>query len=230
MPSYLTDPRFPVPATTPGLPGYSYGSLDYTAPNTKMQVTNTALTSNVATYTVNMVSGPLPAVGQLVAVVATTNGSGAFNITTLPVASVGSFTTTNGVTSGTFTVAVTHANVTSAADSGLAVGLPLEGTDSAVVGKGLQFALPHGPVTVASDRVVSWSYAFPSAPASATINLQGANVDQDAAYTTLDSQASIVATGETRVLTVPGSVNFARITLSAVSGGTSPTVVGRISV
>lgn len=70
-------------------------------------ITNTALTSNVATYT----AANSFTTGQLVSVLGTTNGGGVFNITSQPVIS------SDGAT---FTIAITHGNVVSGADSGTA--------------------------------------------------------------------------------------------------------------
>lgn len=76
--------------------------------NSFATITNTVLTSNVATYTSvnNFV------VGQTVVVSGTTNGSGAFNVT----GTVQSANTTQ------FTLNITHANVGTASDTGFANG------------------------------------------------------------------------------------------------------------
>lgn len=74
-------------------------------------ITNTALTGNVATYTISP-AAPL-ASGSLVTVTGTTNGSGTFNITNQPILNY-------DTGASTFTVAITHANVGSAADTGTA--------------------------------------------------------------------------------------------------------------
>jgi len=81
------------------------------APNGTLTITNTALTSNVATYTYTLSSGSDPVANQQVTVTGTTNGSGVFNVTSAII---------TGANSSTFTVAITHTNVSSASDSGTA--------------------------------------------------------------------------------------------------------------
>src|ERR1700751_1566949 len=64
-----------------GTPAYFYGSLDTHAQDTLMQVTNVALTSNVATLSVLVRPGNIPIVGNIISVKGTTNTSGLFNVT-----------------------------------------------------------------------------------------------------------------------------------------------------
>lgn len=79
-------------------------------------ITNTALTSGVATYTWTYSgSGYKPVAGMPVTVTGTTNGGGIFNIAGLFVSSV---TLNTGGNSGTFTVNIAGADVPSAADTG----------------------------------------------------------------------------------------------------------------
>lgn len=76
-------------------------------------VTNTVLTNNVATYTI---SGAAPlASGELITVTGSTNGGGVFNVTNQPILNYFLGATT-------FTIAITNANVGSAADTGTATG------------------------------------------------------------------------------------------------------------
>jgi hypothetical protein len=74
-------------------------------------VTNTALTSNVATYT----AANKFVAGNVVTVTGTTNGGGTFNVTNQPILS------SPAPTASQFSVAITHANIASAGDTGLAV-------------------------------------------------------------------------------------------------------------
>jgi hypothetical protein len=71
-------------------------------------ITNTALTSNLATYTAanKFVNG------NLVTVTGTTNGAGVFNVTAQPIVTA---------TATSFTVAITNANIGSAGDTGTAI-------------------------------------------------------------------------------------------------------------
>lgn len=78
----------------------------------QLQINNTSLTSNVATYSYTLISGSAPSTGQLVTVFGTNNGNGIFNV-------VNGIITGTGV--GTFTVAITSPNIASAAEDGNAI-------------------------------------------------------------------------------------------------------------
>ncbi len=86
----------------------SFGWIEKASYVLAATITNTALTSNVATYT----AANTFVAGATVTVTGTTNGAGTFNVTNQPIVSA---------TSTQFTVAITHANIGSAADSGTAV-------------------------------------------------------------------------------------------------------------
>jgi hypothetical protein len=231
MPAYITAPQQIRPSLLPNLPGYSLGTFNLTNnPVTRLSIQNVAITSNVATVYVTILEGFKPTTNQLITIQGTqtvTSGGGSnFNVTNAAITAV-TIDSTTGV--GTITFALTSSDIAKTVDSGMAYVPPAETGDTATSStKGQQFALAGGSQTVYDMRVVSWSYTFPSAPVSATINLQGAAVDLEANYTTLDTQNTIVAGGETRVLSVPASVNFVRCTISALSGGTNPTVIARI--
>lgn len=223
MPAYNNSPfQPPVIALQPGKTEFSWGGFDALSSPTKMLVSNVALTSNVATLTVQMTAGPVPAVGSLIYVQGTQSTAGLFNVSGVALASVTINSTTGA---GTLTFALTHANVTSAADAGQAiVQTPptYEAIGSAAAGR--QFAIPH-VAFVGGVRNLSWFTAFTGSPATVTMNLQIADEDIDAQYTTVDT--SSVATGETReVAKVPINMiagKFVRVQ-AASTGGTSPTV------
>lgn len=99
------DTKFCYDGVVTGQPTTSFKSLSTAT------ITNTVLTSNVATYTI---SGAAPfATGSLVTITGTTNGGGVFNVTNQPILNYA----TGAVT---FTVAITNANVGTAADTGTA--------------------------------------------------------------------------------------------------------------
>lgn len=105
---YATDFGVKADANYSCVATFTSGSKTVTTDSGIRTITNTALTSNVATYTSANVFLP----GQSVTVAGTTNGGGIFNVTG-PVVSANSTT---------FTLAITHANVGSSADSGTATG------------------------------------------------------------------------------------------------------------
>lgn len=230
MPAYNTQPSLvPQRAIAENqLPNYSFGAKNPDVADTRMRISNTALATNVATYTVQMVEGNIPVPGQLVTVSGSTNGGTTFNVTNQPIVSVGTFSAA-GV--GTFTVAITHANIASAPDQGSAVA-PVPETADALTGSaqaGLQFSVSR----ISSNRQgrnFTWAYSFPSAPGAAVIQLEGAINDVDAEYSILDKPTSAVLTsgGETRPLTTQINVNFVRVKVASSSGGSSPTVIAKI--
>lgn len=118
MPAYSSNPSIAVPLALPGIPTFFWGSLSDRISPTKMTVSQVALTSNVATLTVQVIEGNVPVAGQLVTVTGTQTSSGAFNVTAIAIASA-TINATSGA--GTITYALTHANVSATADSGLAV-------------------------------------------------------------------------------------------------------------
>jgi len=83
----------------------------------QMTITDTSLTSNVATYAYTLVSGTAPVVGQQVTVTGTTNGDGIFNVVNAIIQSE----TILSPTSGTFTLQIIAANITAAGETGNAI-------------------------------------------------------------------------------------------------------------
>ena len=118
MPADSNNPLQAILLALPGIQTYLWGSLSDRISPTKMTISNVALTSNVATLTVQVIEGNVPVAGQLVTVTGTQTASGAFNVTAVAIASA----SVNAISgAGTITYALTHANVASVADSGLAV-------------------------------------------------------------------------------------------------------------
>lgn len=80
-----------------------------------MAITSTAVTSGVATYTYSLSSGVAPVAGQLVTITGTNNANGGLNLVNVPIV-----TATGGGT-GSFTIAVSLPNASSAPEGGQAV-------------------------------------------------------------------------------------------------------------
>jgi hypothetical protein len=78
----------------------------------QMQITSTVLLNNVATYGFNLITGANPVVGEFVTVTSTLNGNGVFNVANAVITST---------SPGSFSISVTHANVTSAAETGAGI-------------------------------------------------------------------------------------------------------------
>jgi len=114
------------------VPAATYGFIQKAGYLPANAITNTSLTSYVATYT----CANAFVAGNPVTIVGTTNGSGALNGINLTVASAGATS---------FTVAITHANLSSTADTGYAgSGVTSEITNTAaVLGNGTELGSPN---------------------------------------------------------------------------------------
>lgn len=191
-----------------------------------MQVTSVAITSNVATLGVNLLEGLIPIVGALVSVqgtqTVTSGGAPNFNITNVALTAV-SINSSTGV--GTISFALSSSNISTISDAGIALVPSQETAEAMANGSGQQFAMPSMQGLASNSRDVSWVIATPSAPSAFTANLQVADVDQDAEYTTIDTTT---ATGLRIVTGV--RANFIRINYSGVSGGSNPTSIAKILI
>lgn len=115
MSTYINSPFAKPALLMKGVPAYLIGSFNALAANGNAFLTNSALTSDVVTLSITLLNGPKPAVGNLITVINSTNGSGVFNVNRAIVTGV---TWTDSTGSGTVTFALTNSNVTSAADAG----------------------------------------------------------------------------------------------------------------
>lgn len=79
-----------------------------------MVITQSSVTSNVATYSYSLSSGVAPAAGELAAINGTTNANGLLNVTNAIIL------TASGGSTGTFTIAVSAPDATAAAETGQA--------------------------------------------------------------------------------------------------------------
>lgn len=135
-------------------------------------ITGTALNGNVATYN----AANNFAVGDLVTVVGTTNGSGIFNVTSLPLV---------GATFNQFAVNLTHANVAFASDTGTVGAVAVLYTKSAGAGQAY-FAGVNNTLYVAdgidlfqftpgntNGTIWNWNFSAPSTAPTLTITESG---------------------------------------------------------
>jgi len=206
----------------PGVPGYAFGSWNANAPTTLMQVTNISLTSNVATVTVLVREGNIPAVGSLISISGTTTASGAFNVSNIAITGV-SIVAATGI--GTITFALTHADVPSAADAGQAYVPVPEVAEALSNSTSQQFGVQEDVGMNDNARTVTWSTAYPSAPGAVTMDLQASLFDIDGQYVKVDESTN--AAGEQRSITLQ-NFRFLRLKASGVSGGSSPSVIAKI--
>jgi hypothetical protein len=219
MPAYLNGPFNP-PVTTVqrGKVAYSIGGFNDLAGRCVMQVTADSIAANVASLNVTVLAGDPPAVGSTAFIQGTANSAGAFNSSAGVVITGSTFT---GAT-GTITFALTAANQASTVDHGQVIVDAPETSESVNVNfAGKQFGIPQASTGRGNGDVISWSYGFPgTAPATVTVALQGADVDVDSQYTSIDT-GTLVA-GETRPpLSTSGltGVNFLRVKITVMTGG-----------
>lgn len=225
MPAYDSNPggNTALQCLTPGVPAYAFGSKNLATPTTLLQITNVALTSNVATVTVLVREGNIPAVNSLISITGTANTSGLFNVTNKTITGV-TISSATGI--GTITFALSHADVVSAPDAGQGYVPVPESAEAAVSGtKSQAFAIQN---TIGRGYGISWGFTYPSAPVSASIQLEGAINDVDGEYTIIGTAQTGVSGYVEIFATLPELVNFVRLNQTALSGGTNPTVVGKI--
>jgi hypothetical protein len=212
----------PVPLLQPGVPGYAFGSKDLTFPTTVLQITNVALTSNIATVTVTVRRGKVPAAGSSISITGTAAASGTFNVSSVTISTV-SINATTGV--GTITFPLTHADVVSVADAGQGyVPIP-EVPESLAVQKSQAFAIQS---TIGRGYGLTWAYNCPSAPSTIAIQLEGAVNNNDSEFTLIGSSQTTTTGYNEIVAQVPNLINFVRLRVTATTGGSTPTLIGKI--
>lgn len=181
-------------------PNYFFGSRDYKTDNMLFSISQVAITSNVATLTVQLQSGGgatnaggigLPIVGAKMGVRGTTSNSGVFNVdpTTLTATTISPATG-----AGNLSFALTNANIAGTADVGTVVVQSAEIPDLVSNGTAsAPFALVFTPDESDNSRCVfveaKW---FGTMPTTATVSLQVANVDDNARYQSLPTPIATV--------------------------------------
>jgi len=225
MPAYDGSPNAITQMLIPGRPAYALGSLP-NQPPCKMLITSDSVSSNVVTLTVAIMEGFIPAVGDKIYTYATSNSAGGLNQTTgIAIASV-SITAATGI--GTITFPLTTGNQGTTADTGYAISVPAEVVETPSPSgayKSAAFAIQN---TIGRGYGISWSYTCPSAPNSISIQLEGAISNQDSEYTLIGSAATTTSGYNETFAQLPNLVNFVRLHLTTFSGGSSPSIIGKI--
>ena len=212
------------------MPTYLFGSYNYKQSNTKMLVSNVALTSNVATLTVKIVEGEVPLVGSLVSVQQTSTASGAFNVNRVAITAVTIDSTTGA---GTLTFALTHANVSTAADTGSAVVEVPEKSETLAAGASIAAAY-----TVPSDGgqftvPLAVTFAGGVLPTAVTVTLQVAlrNVDSEFTNTTTTVVVATTAYTAAHGPVVEATLEhgyFYRVLVSGLTLGSATGIVAKL--
>jgi hypothetical protein len=191
LPSYVDSP-FQVPILAQkGVATYLFGSYNYRQAHTKAWLTNVALTTNVATVTVQIVEGEIPLVGSLISISNSSSTSGTFNVKRAVVTGA----TIAGDGTGTITFALTHADIASAADTGTVIVEVPEIGETIAAGASIPCLIqaPEGDSQFTVETAVTCS----TMPTGLTVVLQKAIHDRDAEYTTVGNAAVIAASAFT---------------------------------
>lgn len=226
MPVYVDSPFQNAQVVQEGTACYLFGSYNAHQANTKMWVTNSALTSNVATLTVQIIEGEIPTVGSFISVIQTQAGTGGMNVNRAVITAV---TIVAATGAGTITYAQTHANIVSVADTGTAVAEVPEVPETLANGNSIAaiFQAPKGD----AQFTVPLAVTFPTLPTAASVDLQAALHNINSEFTKVATVVVVAAGAYTA-----GNGPFNQVTLQrgyfyrfAVSGlsGTG-TIVGKI--
>ena len=223
MPPYLNRPGQKVRALQPGTPEYLLGSWNQDVATTKMWVSKVALASDVATLTVQVTRGPIPAAGSMITVRGTQTGSGEFNVTRVALTAV---TIAAGTGAGTVSFALVQSDVAAVTDGGTATVDTREIPETVAAGSSC-------PAFLAAERLNANStlgaiVLFPTAPTDATVKLEWALRDIDSEYQAVGTVATVtagtMAGGSLWTNPAPG---FYRFNLSNVTAG-SGTIVAKL--
>ena len=232
MPNYSSSAFAPLPEVAiPAKPAYFFGSLPVTTDDTYGRVTNVALTSNVATVTITIYRGNIPVVGNFITIQGSTSTSGTFNVNNATITGV-TGTASTGVYAITF--ALTHANIASAADTGMAIIPIAETAEACAAGTSVAIYVPSNELRDLGQRSITVATTFPSLPTTATVTLYTA-IRNDPNPTLATSEWTVMGTiatvaggavtlGPVITMSVPAG-RFFRVAISSVTGGTSPTII-----
>jgi hypothetical protein len=225
MPQYRTQPdttNTPVQMLIPEQPAYAFGSKNISRPTVKMSVTSVAVATNVVTLGVTLMEGYIPAVGDLITVVNTATDSGGANVVNVALTAV---TITALTGKGTVTYAATASDQAKTADVGMAYVAVPEVAEALTAIKSRAFAIQN---TIGRGYGITWAYDCPSAPSTLAIQLEGAVNDVDGEYTIIGASKTTTSGWVETVAQVPNLVNFVRLNITATTGGTVPTIIGKI--
>lgn len=223
MPAYSNNPFAKVALLQKGVPAYLFGSFSQQVGNTQAAVTNSALTTNVATVTVQIITGPLPLVGQYISIVNSTAGSAALNVSRAIITGV----TINSATGvGTITFALTNANITSVADTGSVIVESAEVGETLAAGASVACVIqaPEGDSQFTVPMAVTLTGALPTA---VTVTLQKAIKNIAAEFTNTTAVVTIAASAYTTGPVVEATLERGYVYRALVSGitGTGSLVV-----
>jgi hypothetical protein len=230
MPAYSTSAFAPLPEVAiPGKPAYFFGLLPTGTDDTYIRISNVALTSNVATVIGTIYRGNIPAIGNFISISGSASTSGLFNVSQAILTGV-SVVAATGV--GTFTFALTHADVTSAANTGMAIVPIAEVGEAAANGTSVAIYVPGNELRDLGQKSITVATTFPSLPTTATVTLYTAIANNPEAAASEWTSMGVLATvaggaqtvGPLNTFTTPAG-RFFRVIVTNITGGTLPLVV-----
>lgn len=218
MTAYNVSPFGPPPVLmVGGRTEWLYGNQSDSVSPTQFAISQVAIASNVATITGTVTAGTVPAVGSKISVQGTQTDSGAANVTNVAITAV-SISATTGI--GTISYAATGSNQSATADSGLALVPQPITFDTLAAGSSKQAASAENDPSDNDERSYFAQVFFGTIPTACTVSLQGSLVDQDSAYQTLGTVATVAAGAVTLSSASFANVNlkFLRFNVSALTG------------
>lgn len=220
MPPFMTLPPQIQPRRgfTRGLPSYSAGSFPVGQAPAKFYVQNVTASGSTVTLGVRQVEGNIPAVGQLVTVIGTVVAGPLANVTNVALSAV-SITPATGI--GTISYASAAPAIAQTNDGGMAVANVSDVGETAAIQKYQQFALDP-----AGGELLTMAWGTPSAPATISLQLEGAIDDVDAQYTIIGAAQTTLS--GTVIFNTPNGVRFVRVNVTALTGGAGPTIWAKI--
>lgn len=244
MPAYDKLGNHKVLALVQGFPTYLFGGWGPSSPYgsalikapTRFLITQVQLTTNVATITGTVIEGDIPTVpaanqpASLISVRQTSSNAGLFNVSGVAISAV-SINLNTGV--GTISFPLTNANIGATADAGIAVINQPETADALVNGASVPCTMPVQDPKTDSSRTINVVVAFPSLPTTATVVFQAAQLDQDPEYFTIGTVATVSAGAISQGPSQQFQLNqarFFRLNVSGVTGGTNPSITGKVLV
>lgn len=227
MPLYNTSAFAPLPEVAiPAKPAYFFGSLPVTTQDTQARITNLALTSNVATITATIYQGNIPVVGNLISVQGASNA--AFNVSAAAITVI-----TGTPATGVYQIsyAVTHADIATAAGTGMAIIPIAETSEVAANGTSVAIYVPSNELRDLGQRSITVATTFPSLPTTATVTLFTAINNNPSEYTSMGVVATVAGGAQTvgpLVTFATPAGRFFRLVVTSITGGTSPTLTAKM--
>lgn len=197
MPVYVNSPFQTPQLLQKGVPAYLFGSFSQQVGNTNLYITNVALTTNVATVTVQLITGPLPAVGNYISILNSASTLGLFNVNR---AIITATTVSASTGAGTISFALTHADVGSAADVGQVLVEPAEVGESvtgSVNSQAVVVAAPEGDSQFTLPLAVTGAAGLTAMVATLQVAIK--NIDSEFTNTT----TNVTKTGATTYTSGP---------------------------